>query len=630
METSSVDTGALGALLCLLVSDILVGVGLPSALQTRIRRKRDIVTSPTKEDTSSLSGRTRRVRGLKNAGQTCYVNSVIQALASLDPFCLYLESLERRRQRQRGYDCDCGVASSLLRTLWYVNGIEEGANTTLSSKTTTTTWSASVLTTTLIRSLFVSNSPGDLRELMNVVASLHPQFRSRSNGFMVAGTLEQQDAHEFFSALMDVLSNEENEENEDLGGGGLARSSEDHALDVSFGVDDTRREDGLGLAMRRFDDYSCSTPSTNELEEEKKYDDHHIVLYKEDTPLSQASWKVSKLRSNVNEFPHPTGIFDTTTTTYTSTWRRTNPFDGWSGSTIKCSTCRHVRPIRAMPFLDLSLPIANVQSEFLEDFLAAEYGGFVSAELINDVKCLSCGMMNRVKELEGELMILDGAISSIKRRGRKENDVDTDVEVAALVRESIALRRKIAILMASDRDIDDDEINFAEMDDEDLKLGIDQMIDLSTTLSRIAPIRGEAYKASLLMRPPEVLCIHIQRRHYDKTSGRMAKVNRHVRFDEYLDLGEYCAYGVTSFEEDRRVHRMTSPYDQIPKVPYILMSVIEHSGNAFGGHYQTYCRVDRKKNDWILVSDESMVSKTFTEVRQCQAYMLFYVVVRQS
>ena len=241
--------------------------------------------------------------------------------------------------------------------------------------------------------------------------------------------------------------------------------------------------------------------------------------------------------------------------------------------------------------------------------------------------CLSCGMMNRVKELEGDLMILDGAISSIKRRGRKENDVDTDVEVAALVRESIALRRKVAILMASDRDIDDDEINFAEMDDEDLQLGIDQMIDLSTTLSRIAPIRGEAYKASLLMRPPEVLCIHIQRRHYDKTSGRMAKVNRHVRFDEYLDLGEYCAYGVTSFEEDRRVHRMTSPYDQIP---YILMSVIEHSGNAFGGHYQTYCRVDRKKNDWILVSDESVVSKTFTEVRQCQAYMLFYVVVRQS
>ena len=51
METSSVDTGALGALLRLLVSDILVGVGLTSVLQTRIRRKRDIVTSPTEEDT---------------------------------------------------------------------------------------------------------------------------------------------------------------------------------------------------------------------------------------------------------------------------------------------------------------------------------------------------------------------------------------------------------------------------------------------------------------------------------------------------------------------------------------------------------------------------------------------------
>jgi ubiquitin C-terminal hydrolase len=505
----------------------------------------------------------------------------------------------------------------------YVNGIEEDYKTELSSKTTTTTWSASVVTT-LIRSLFTSNSPGDLRELMNVVASHHPQFRSRSNGFMVAGTLEQQDTHEFFTALMDVLSNEENEENEDLEGGGLARSSEDQSLDVSFGVDDTCRDDGLGLAMPRFNDYSCSTPNTNELEEEKKYDDHHIVLYKEDTPLSQASWKESKLTSNDNQFHNPTGVFDTATTTYSLTRRRTNPFDGWSGSTIKCSTCRHVRPIRAMPFLDLSLPIANVQSEFLEDFLAAEYGGFSNAELISDVRCLSCGMINRMKELEGELMILDGAISNIKRRGRKENDVDNDVEVATLVRESNALRRKIAILMASDRDIDDDEINVAEMDDEDLQLGIDQMIGSSTMSSRIVPIRGEAYKASLLMRPPEVLCIHIQRRHYDMSSGRMAKVNRHVRFDEYLDLGEYCAYGAASFEEDRRVHRVTSRYDQMQKIPYILMSVIEHSGNAFGGHYQTYRRVDQEQNDWVLVSDESVVSRTWTEVRKCQAYMLFY------
>jgi hypothetical protein len=280
-----------------------------------------------------------------------------------------------------------------------------------------------------------------------------------------------------------------------------------------------------------------------------------------------------------------------------------------------------------MPFLDLSLPIANVQSEFLEDFLAAEYGGFSTAELISDVRCLSCGIMSRVKELEGELMILDGAISSIKRRGRKENDV-LDVEVATLVRESNALRRKIAILMASDRDIDDDEINVAEMDDEDLQLGIDQLIDSSTMSSRIVPIRGEAYKASLLMRPPEVLCIHIQRRHYDISSGRMAKVNRHVRFDEYLDLGEYCAYGAASFED--RVHPVTSRYDQMQKMPYILMSVIEHSGNAFGGHYQAYRRVDQEQSDWVLVSDESVVSRTWTEVRKCQAYMLFYVVVSPS
>ena len=105
-------------------------------------------------------------------------------------------------------------------------------------------------------------------------------------------------------------------------------------------------------------------------------------------------------------------------------------------------------------------------------------------------------------------------------------------------------------------------------------------------------------------------------------------MNCHVRFDEYLDLGEYCAYGAASFEE--RVHRVTSRYAQMQKIPYILMSVIEHSGNAFGGHYQTYRRVDQEQSDWVLVSDESVVSRTWTEVRKCQAYMLFYVVVSPS
>ena len=59
-----------------------------------------------------------------------------------------------------------------------------------------------------------------------------------------------------------------------------------------------------------------------------------------------------------------------------------------------------------------------------------------------------------------------------------------------------------------------------------------------------------------------------------------------------------------------------------------MMCVIEHMGSAFGGHYQTYRRVDPEGNNWVLVSDESISICTWNDVRRCQAYMLFYVAGR--
>ncbi|KAL3779374.1 hypothetical protein ACHAW5_005981 [Stephanodiscus triporus] len=237
--------------------------------------------------------------------------------------------------------------------------------------------------------------------------------------------------------------------------------------------------------------------------------------------------------------------------------------------------------------------------------------------------------MRRAEELEEEATILDGAISSIGRRcgrgGVVGEGADT-ADVVALVRESHRIRRKIAILKALDPDADDEDyvLDCEDDDDGDSQRGNESAVGGPT--SRIVPVRGDAFRASLLMRPPEVLCIHIQRRHYDPSSRRMLKVTRHVRFGERLDLGPYCAYGEASFEEDGRIPAATpQSYYRARTIPYRLMSVIEHLGDAFGGHYQTYRRLDSKRNEWVLISDESVASRTWNEVRRCQAYMLFYV-----
>jgi ubiquitin C-terminal hydrolase len=101
----------------------------------------------------------------------------------------------------------------------------------------------------------------------------------------------------------------------------------------------------------------------------------------------------------------------------------------------------------------------------------------------------------------------------------------------------------------------------------------------------------------------------------------MAKTIQHVAFDEMMDLGRFCAYS----GDDKG---MTGSGDRPPKarkaVMYKLMSVIEHRGNAFSGHYVAYRRDLANPTDWLLISDESVRKVTWRDVANCQAYMLFY------
>lgn len=116
---------------------------------------------------------------------------------------------------------------------------------------------------------------------------------------------------------------------------------------------------------------------------------------------------------------------------------------------------------------------------------------------------------------------------------------------------------------------------------------------------------------SPLYSSPKVLCIHVQRRHFDMPSQQMMKISRRVHFPEVLDISQYCIWCTNNKVDGKRL-------------PYRLMSVVEHKGNAFGGHYQTYRRAGSKEDDWVLISDESVLSVSWKDVQRCEAYMLLY------
>lgn len=291
------------------------------------------------------------------------------------------------------------------------------------------------------------------------------------------------------------------------------------------------------------------------------------------------------------------------------------PLDGWLGSTIKCNSCQHISPIRSSPFVALSLSMATSNSPgALENFLASEYGGFASAERVSDVLCLSCAIQKKMTELEDEELILKGAISSIQKRKivdgtqQQQPGKQIDQDIIGLIKETELLRIAVAHLKSLDPDADED------LGHSNNSMDYFQLIKSS---SKLNPIRGDAWKATLLMRPPKILCIHAQRRHFDFRSGQMVKITRHLNFSEVMDLSDFYAFEQQQQFERRRVGC---------NLLYRLMSVIEHQGGAFGGHYQTYRRSNWNEgnNSWVLVSDQSVSPRSWNDVRNCQAYMLFY------
>ncbi|XP_016850360.2 ubiquitin carboxyl-terminal hydrolase 33 isoform X1 [Anolis carolinensis] len=104
---------------------------------------------------------------------------------------------------------------------------------------------------------------------------------------------------------------------------------------------------------------------------------------------------------------------------------------------------------------------------------------------------------------------------------------------------------------------------------------------------------------------PEILCIHLKRFRHDLMFS--TKIGTHVSFPlEGLDLQPFLA--------------KDSPA-QI--VMYDLLSVICHHGTAINGHYIAYCR-NNLNNRWYEFDDQSVTEVTESTVQNAEAYVLFY------
>ena len=701
------------------------GTGGPSSPTGRDSSTSLLGSSPFSNAPSSRQG---VIQGIPNFGQTCFMNSVLQSLASLEPFLAYLERIHR--VQQDSYNLGTAAAASashsflspsspqqkqdffaqqVLDLLMAVNGMEVVSSS--SSPSSSLAGSARN---------FVSRIPRgnhnrlriDPRPLLRHIGETHAQFEQKHMG-------EQQDSQEWLQALLAVViteaqldsitaaSDHMRFENVYSTSVGSVAGEEVPMTVVIAGFEGTGREqphqqksmlssvssstsssDGepdaalpLSSLLERIDEgrrsvqlqnrssvdpvTSSSSSATMEsssqdtgeppFPEEKKQEDFEVSvpfvaseqsleeLAKEPPPshviqvppknqslsnsaLSDTTWGDESRASDASNQSMAMKIVKSTISSITP-----SPLSGWLGSTIQCCNCQHIRPIRNSPFLDIPLVPTSVPA-----FLGGinKYGpnvsplpactieqclaDFTSVERVSDVECRYCTIQAEIRELQEEEMLLSGAIESTEKRIRAKGG-DPVRETKTLQEELNHIQLRLVKLRTMDPD--EEDLNLLDtMSHDEGTLLLDESSHLGSS-ARLA--RCDARKCLFLTRCPSILCCHIQRRYYDPYTNRMEKCVQHLLFDEILNLAPYCAYSPqasTSWVAGSSRSGHPNRKHQLPML-YRLQSVIEHRGNAHGGHYVCYRRFG---SSWYRISDNTVTPISWKQVRNCQAYMLFY------
>jgi len=270
-----------------------------------------------------------------------------------------------------------------------------------------------------------------------------------------------------------------------------------------------------------------------------------------------------------------------------------SPFSGWVGSTLQCCRCKHVRPIQNTPFLDIAIVPTAIKQNYTVSAAAAApcslakcLQDYCAMERVKDVECGNCTKLHHLKETTEEVTMLRDAIHTVKtRHGGNTTILERDL------RRAEALHERVYSLHPDDNeDVWQEVLMHVQAHNHD-----QHAWDLSSPSSTkpLEKLRTHANKCLMLTRLPTILCLHVQRRYYHCEG--MHKSTQHVEFSVHL---------------------------QIQSVRYVLESVVEHVGNAFGGHYVCYRR--SAASAWYRISDARVVETSWQAVSQCQAYMLFY------
>ena len=328
-----------------------------------------------------------------------------------------------------------------------------------------------------------------------------------------------------------------------------------------------------------------------------------------------------------------------------------NPFEGWTSSTLVCTSCQHERPSVNTPFVALSLsPLYSIEDSLRH---------FTSPETLSQVECRSClkrrqlsRLVARVEQLAGTVLelssVIDRLVVEVSDLASVVATLEREVPGSTFILENAAIHAQKEAELAKMRE--EHEGRTKELDDKErdrallemLRPDVDELAPeeeeeeedrgkrkgkgRGRAAARAQPVpRTRAVKRLAISRAPKDLCLHIQRRFYDASMGRMVKNNQSVAFGSKLDIQAFFSgtkglRGAPASDTDgqflERADSRSSP------IEYELLSVVEHLGSESSGHYVSYKKLN---NDvWMRFSDEQMRIVSKEQLLKCQAFLLFY------
>lgn len=279
-------------------------------------------------------------------------------------------------------------------------------------------------------------------------------------------------------------------------------------------------------------------------------------------------------------------------------YKLVTPVDGLQCDRIGCLNCGEIGGIRysVTSGLALNLPVDGAdRNRFTLGELINE---FCKPDVIDGVECNRCSL-NAVRESLAE---------------RLENLVQNETGMAGskLLTEKIQQRINEVDEVLSKKCIHDDIYE---------KLHTKNMVRKSRKV-----------KQSYLSRPPALLCIHVNRSVFDPRTYMVRKNNAKIDFPLELDLSDFVA-SIDDINTDARLEfrkqdEETTKLDRGDLLKYKLKSVISHFGTHNYGHYIAF---RKHKGNWWHISDEIVRLSTIEEVLGSQGtFMLFYEISNNS